>query len=79
MGEHITKSQKRELEEAAILGSREFYRLLEEYTGIEAMPYTAYQYYDNCGNYIGDSSDSALEDLLEAAYIKVVDDADDHD
>lgn len=79
MGEHITKSQKRELEEAAILGSREFYRLLEEYTGIEVRPYTAYQYYDNCGNYIGDSSDSALEDLLEAAYIEVVDDADNHD
>lgn len=79
MGEHITKSQKRELEEAEILDSREFYRLMEEYTGIEARPYTAYQYYDNRGNYIGDSSDSALEDLLEAACIKVVDDADDHD
>lgn len=52
---------------------------MEEYTGIEARPYTAYQYYDNCGNYIGDSSDSALEDLLEAACIKVVDDADDYD
>ena len=71
MAEYITKQQMQELENAAVYGTDEFHRLLAEYAGIEARPYRAYQYFDNCGNYIGDSSDSGLFDLLEAAYIKV--------
>ena len=70
MAEYITKQQLQELEDSTAYGMNEFHRLLEEYTGIEARPYTAYQYFDNCGNYIGDSSDSELYDLLEAAYVE---------
>ena len=71
MAEYITKQQMEELENAAVYGTDEFHRLLKEYTGIEAKPYRAYQYFDNCWNYIGDSNDSGLFDLLKAAYIKV--------
>ena len=70
MAEYITKQQLQEREDSTAYGMNEFHRLLEEYTGIEARPYTAYQYFDNCGNYIGDSSDSELYDLLEAAYVE---------
>lgn len=71
MAEYITKQQMEKLKNAAVYEADEFHRLLEEYTGIEVRPYRAYQYFDNCGNYIGDSIDSGLFDLLEAAYIKV--------
>lgn len=72
MAEYITEQQRQELEDSTAYGMNEFHRLLEEYTGIEARPYRAYQYFDNCGNYIGDSHNSGLSDLLEAAYVKVV-------
>lgn len=73
MAEYITEQQRQEIEDSVVYyGMREFHRLLEKYTGIEARPYWAYQYFDNCGNYIGDSHNSGLDDLLEAAYVKVV-------
>ena len=71
MAEYITKDQYRQIEDAVLYGITEFHNLLEKYTGIEAKPYTAYLYYDECGNFIGDSDGATLEQLLEAAYVKV--------
>ena len=71
MAEYITKDQYRKIEDASLYGATEFHNLLEKYTGIKAKPYTAYLYYDECGNFIGDSDDSTLEQLLEAAYVEV--------
>lgn len=71
MTEYITKDQYREIEDAALYDVTKFHNLLEKYTGIEAKPYTAYLYYDECGNFIGDSGESTLEQLLEAAYVDV--------
>lgn len=73
MAEYITKNQLLELKEAPIFGIQEFHKLLEEYTGIVANSYTAYLYYDNAGNYIGDGENSSLQDLLNAAYVEVHD------
>ena len=47
---------------------------LEEYTGIEARSYTAYQFFDAAGDFIGNSDEIALEELLEKAGIEVTDD-----
>ena len=71
MAEYITKEQLLELKEAPIFGIQQFHKLLEEYTGIVAKSYTAYSYYDNEGNYIGDGENSSLFDLLNAAYVEV--------
>lgn len=71
MAEYITKDQYQQIEDASLYGVTEFHNLLEKYTGIEAKPYTAYLYYDECGNFIGDSDGATLEQLLEAAYVKV--------
>ena len=71
MTEKITAEQLREIEDAVIFGTKEYHKRLEEYTGIKAMPYTGYSYYDSAGNYIGDSADSGVMDLLRAAYIEV--------
>lgn len=67
----ITKEQYEEIEEAREYGREEFHGILEEYAGIVAKPYTAFDYYDNCGNYVGNSDDYDLKDLLNNAYIEV--------
>lgn len=70
---YITKSQLKEIEEACYDSIQEFHNKLAKYTGIVARPCTAYQYFDDAGDFIGDSDDS-LEGLLESAYIEVIDD-----
>ena len=74
MADEITKSQYEEIEDAFNYGTiGEFHRMLEKHTGIEAIPYTAYQYF-NGDDYVGDSNDFDLLDLLKNAYIEVVED-----
>lgn len=67
----ITKKQYIELCESQVYDTREdFHKLLEDITGIEAQKYTGYQYY--ClGNYVGDSDNSSVKDLLDNSYIEV--------
>ena len=60
-----------ELCDTRSFGTRdEFHKKLEEY-GIEVRPYTAYQYFDGAGNYIGDSEYSDERTLLQNAYITI--------
>ena len=55
MTNSITKEQLEELEIAKFFDQKEFHELLKKYTGITAKSYTAYSYYDEADNYIGDS------------------------
>lgn len=71
MFESITKQQIQEIRDAAIFDTDKYHRLLERYTGIEARPYTAYHYFDSGNNYIGDSNENDLPDLLRAAGVEV--------
>ena len=66
----ITREQFEELSDASY-DVREYHKLLEQYTGIEANAYTAFSYFDSAGNYVGNSCDSSLWDLLRAAYVEV--------
>lgn len=69
---YITAEQFEDLEDALQYGRREdFNLLLEEYTGITAKPYTAFQYFDCVGNYVADSEDYTVRELLECADIEV--------
>lgn len=71
MIDKISYKEYLELCDTRSFGTRdEFHKKLEEY-GIEARPYTAYQYYDSAGNYIGDSEYLNERDLLEHAYITI--------
>ena len=54
-------------------GKEDFHELLEQITGITAQRYTGYSYYDSSGNYIGDSNDVTLNELLDNAYIDIED------
>ena len=56
MIERITAEQLQELEEAQSFDRNEYHKLLKEYAGIIAEPYTGFSYYDSAGNYLGDSS-----------------------
>lgn len=67
----ITQEQFEELEEARERGTEEFHGLLEDYTDIVAKPYTSFDYYDSCGNYLGNSEDYTTRELLDSAYIEV--------
>ena len=74
MADFITKDQLAELEEAQSWDLNNYHKMLDEYAGITARPYTGYSYYDAAGNYIGNRDDSDVRDLLRAAYIEVRDD-----
>lgn len=73
MNRTITKAQLEEIEEARLWGDKtDAYALLKEYTGIKAKPYTAWNFYDEYGNYVGDSDNYSIRDLIENAYIDVI-------
>ena len=68
----ISRKQYEELCESRCCDSKEdFHKLLEIVTSIKAKPYTGYSYYDEAGNYIGDSNDTCIKDLLDNAYIRI--------
>lgn len=73
MAKFITKSQMEELEDAGAFGIEGANKLLKKYAGIEARAYTAYQYYDEYGDFIGCSDECCLDDLLEKANVEVRD------
>lgn len=72
MAKTITKEQLEEIEEAYAYSRADCFALLEKHAGIVAKPYTAYSFYDEADNYVGDSNDYNIRDLLESAYVKVV-------
>ncbi|MBQ6852392.1 MAG: hypothetical protein IJO04_05120 [Oscillospiraceae bacterium] len=71
----ITQEKMDELNYCLVSRKDKFPALLEEYTGITAKPYTAFQYFDYHENYICDSGDCSLEELMEEEEIEVVADA----
>lgn len=68
---HITIEQLEELREAESISRLDFNGLLEDYTGIKAIPYTAFYYEDSAGNWVGDSDNCEVNDILRNAYIEV--------
>ena len=70
----ITRDQLKDLQETLSTDRRDFNELLEEYTGIVAKPYTAFVYYDSADNWVGDSDNYDVQDILENAYITVKED-----
>lgn len=75
MPNKITQDQMDKLKECLKWDKENFPKMLEEYTGITAMAYTAFQYYTGGGDYIADSDDCSLENLVEEVGIEVVLDA----
>ena len=67
----ITRQQFQELRTLEEFDYGEFIRRLELYTGIKAVPCTAYQFYDDSGDYICDSCDSLVDDMMTAVYVMI--------
>ena len=63
MAKYITEAQQEKLELAVLLDDEEYRKLLREYMGIKARAYTAYNYYDENGDFIG-NSDEPLQAVL---------------
>lgn len=68
---YITTEQLEELRQAESISRVDFNELLEEYTGIKAIPYAAFSYEDSAGNWVGDSDSYDVDDILRNAYIEV--------
>ena len=80
MNRTITKEQLEEIEDSSLWGDRtDAIALLKEYAGIEAKPYTAWNFYDEYGNYVGDSDNYSIRDLIENAYIDIVDESEEEE
>ena len=67
----IDAADLQDLKECLDWDKDEFPRALKDYTGIVAKPYTAFQYYYENGDYIGDSDYYSIEDVLKEAGIEV--------
>ena len=68
----ISMEQYGELCESLMCDSYEdFHKMLKEITGITAMPYTAYHYFNEFGDYLGSSNGLTVSGLLDNAYIKI--------
>ena len=50
---------------------KKFNEVMLSMLDIEAKPAIIYDYYDLYGNYLGNTNDSSLHDILSSAYIKV--------
>ena len=71
MAKFITKTQMEELEDSCVFGIEGANKLLKKYAGIEARAYTAYNYYDEDGNFLANSDETELDGLLEMAGVEV--------
>ena len=73
MGKSITREQFEEIKDAISFHDRETaYSLLNEYTGIEVRPYTAWAFYDCFDNWLGDSDNYSIRDILKNADIDII-------
>lgn len=67
--EKITKERFDEMNNAS--SPKELALLLEEYAGIETRAHTAYQYFDTAGNFVGDSDNYTLLEILKFAGVDI--------
>lgn len=72
MAKIITKKQLEEIEEAYFFDREDAFELLEEYADIKAKPFITWGFYDSADNYIGDSDNYSIRDLLDNACVLVV-------
>lgn len=70
----ITKSQAENLSFVCDWDEERFPYLLKEYTGLEAKPVSMFQIFDGGDDYIGDTHNCTVNDILRKAGIEVVDD-----
>ena len=71
MSDFITHEDFDYLDELYHSDIKKFNEVMLSMLDIEAKPATIYDYYDFYGNYIGNTNDSSLHDILSSAYIKV--------
>lgn len=71
MAKSITKTQMEELEDACTFGTEGANKLLKKYAGIQARAYTAYNYYDEYDNFLANSDETDIYELLEMAGVEV--------
>ena len=68
---YLKRRVMEELEDACTFGIEGANKLLKKYAGIQALAYTAYNYYDENDNFLANSDETDLDDLLGKANVEV--------
>lgn len=71
MAKCITKAQLSQLYQTQLFDNDEYLRLLKEFAGIESRPTTEYNYYDEYDNFLANSDETDIYELLEMAGVEV--------
>lgn len=72
--QQITVKQYWDLHHAITWEEDRFPEMLENYTGLIAKKVTMLQIFDSCGDYIGNTYNDSIGDLMRKAYIEVIED-----
>ena len=71
MAKCITKAQLSQLYQTQLIDNDEYLRLLKEFAGIESRPTTEYNYYDENDDFLANSDETDIYELLEMAGVEV--------
>lgn len=72
MSKRITPDQYQKLRDVLDQNNpNEIAETFEELTGLVVKPYTAYEFYDAAGNYLGDTGGYGIREILDEADIVI--------
>ena len=73
-GSKLTQQEVEDLSEVLIWDEDSFPEILEEYTGLQAKPARMFLVFDQAGDYVGNTHNDALSDILRRAGIEMIED-----
>ena len=73
-GDKLTRQEADDLSEVLTWDEDNFPETLEEYTGLQAKPARMFLVFDQAGDYVGNTHNETIYDILRRAGIEVVED-----
>lgn len=70
----LTRQEANDLSEVFTWDEDSFPEILEEYTGLQAKPARMFLVYDSAGDYVGNTHNDTIGDILRKAGIEVTED-----
>ena len=71
-GVKLTKQEADDLSEVLTWDEDSFPEILEEHTGLQAKPARMFLVFDAAGDYVGNTQDDTVNDILRKAGIEVI-------
>lgn len=73
-GDKLTRQEADDLSEVLTWDEESFPETLAEYTGLQAKPARMFLVFDQAGDYVGNTHDDTINDILRRAGIEVIED-----